>query len=1266
MVGRLGIAAGVLAVLALCFVRPPAYAQTSIRPARATIDQPINDNTLTVLSGNTRREARNRANDRGIVPNDTPMPHLKLQLRRPAELEQGLNTLIDQLHDPASPNYHHWLPAADFGAQFGPAASDIATVTSWLQQHGFTVNTVYPNGMVIDFSATAGQVRATFHTEIHNLVVNGVDHFANTSDPQIPAALAPAVVGIVALHDFSPRPMVVPKRQYTFPDCDGSSDDISCYLVAPPDLATIYNFNPLFSQGITGTGQTIYVIEDTNLFTNNDWNTFRSTFGLSGYTGASLTTIHPQQNGGSNCVNPGVNSDSGEAALDVEWASAAAPNAAIVVASCSDLITAALNVVNAANPPTIMSVSYGECEAQQGSATNATVNSMWQQGAAEGISIFVSAGDEDAAGCDDPDTENEASNGIAVNGLASTQYNVATGGTDFSDAYSVTTSTYWNSNNTSTGGSAKSYIPEIPWNDSCASQLLATVFGYSTTYGSNGFCNSSTGSSIYLSFVGGSGGPSQIYGKPSWQSGFAGIQNDNARDLPDVSLFAANGIWSHYYIFCWSDVKYSSDGAATCTGAPSTWSGAGGTSFTAPILAGVQALINEYTGSRQGNPNPVYYKLAAIEYGASGSTSCNSSGGNTVASSCIFYDVTLGDNDAVCTSGSPNCYDPSGVYGVLSTSTGSFAPAYATQTGWDFATGIGTINVYNLVTNWASGGGGNAELTVSVSGSGTVTSAPVGINCGSTCSTNFTGGAQITLTATPTNGWAFTGWGGACSGTGSCVVTMNAAESVAATFTQIFTLSVNDSGSGTVTSSPSGISCGSTCSASFISGTQVTLNETPASGWAFAGWGGACSGTGSCVVAMSAAENVSVTFTQNSYTLSISVSGSGSLTSSPSGISCPSACSASYASGTGVTLTATPATGWIVSGWGGSCTSNGTSPTCNVTMNAAENVSVTFTANGGGGQSGTKLYVNPETGADTGSCAQTAPCQTLNFTLAQATAGSVIEIETGGTFGPIYLDQPVVINGPADGSAAIVWSNTLPGCIGGDVGSCDGSIASYAVEIAAGATNGGIEINNLVIDNGAGTNGALHVASAYSVSMTGTVLRGGTGAIPQIMLVDSTQNSPMELFFSNCDVGFSSSGGGVLVAPTSATPVTALFQGGEVHNGLFGVKFDATGLNAGAKISAEVDRTRFFSFTNSAVTAKAGSGGSAEVLLSRSTIENAGSSAFNVNGGNALGLLFKSTITGNQVGVAAASGGTVYSFGNNEIFGNSTNVTGSLTKDALQ
>jgi len=212
---------------------------------------------------------------------------------------------------------------------------------------------------------------------------------------------------------------------------------------------------------------------------------------------------------------------------------------------------------------------------------------------------------------------------------------------------------------------------------------------------------------------GGSGGPSGCatgspsksgvvsgtckgYAKPSWQS-LIGNPADGVRDIPDVSLFAANGVWGHYYVFCDSDTR--DEGGAVCTGAPSGWSGAGGTSFASPIWAAFQSLVNQHIGAKQGNPNPVLYSLAKAEYGTSGSTTCNSSNGNTVGSSCIFYDVTQGDMDVNCT-GTNNCYRPSGTNGVLSTSNTSYSKAYGTGTGWDFATGIGSVNVYNLVMGW--------------------------------------------------------------------------------------------------------------------------------------------------------------------------------------------------------------------------------------------------------------------------------------------------------------------------------------------------------------------------------------------------------------------------------------------------------------------------------------------------------------------------------------------------------------------------------------
>jgi subtilase family serine protease len=477
------------------------------------------------------------------------------------------------------------------------------------------------------------------------------------------------------------------------------------------------------------------VIEDSDLYSANDWTVFRTTFGLGK---GSLTTVHPAPpGGGSNCADPGVPrgasaGDDGEAILDAEWASAAAPGAAIQVATCANTRTtfggfiALQNLVNEANPPAIVSISYGECEAENGAASNAAVSSLYQQAVGRGISVFVAAGDEGAASCDAGATT--ATHGIGVSAYASTPYNVAAGGTDFADAYEGTTATYWNPTNTSTYASAKSYIPEIPWNDSCASSLWATYFGFSQTSGVSGFCASSLASQDgFLEVVGGSGGPSGCatgapfttgvvsgscagWSKPSWQAGASGNPGDGVRDIPDVSLFAADGAWGHYYVICWSDVR---NGGAPCTGAPSTWGGAGGTSFASPILAGIQALVNQSYGA-QGNPNYVYYKLAALP----GAT-CDSESGDSSGSSCIFHNVTLGDNDVNCT-GSQNCYGATSVSeggrghrgfgggqesvgGILSTSSASDAPAYAAGKGWNFATGLGSVNVANLVANWPSG-----------------------------------------------------------------------------------------------------------------------------------------------------------------------------------------------------------------------------------------------------------------------------------------------------------------------------------------------------------------------------------------------------------------------------------------------------------------------------------------------------------------------------------------------------------------------------------
>jgi subtilase family serine protease len=243
----------------------------------------------------------------------------------------------------------------------------------------------------------------------------------------------------------------------------------------------------------------------------------------------------------------------------------------------------------------------------------------------------------------------------------------------------------------------------MTWNDSCASAVLFVYYGYPDGLT---FCNSTTGSN-FLNIVAGSGGPSFVYSKPYWQTGVVGMPNDGKRDQPDVSLFASNAFWNHAILFCMSDVT---QGGAPCdytNGTDTLFNSAGGTSFTAPQFASIQALINQKAGAPQGNPDPIFYNLARTEFGTASDpdttklNNCNSTAGNKVASSCVFQDVTVGVNTVPCY-GQVGCYDPSlpNGFGLLSTSTTTLEQAFPTATGWDFATGLGTVNVTNLVNRW--------------------------------------------------------------------------------------------------------------------------------------------------------------------------------------------------------------------------------------------------------------------------------------------------------------------------------------------------------------------------------------------------------------------------------------------------------------------------------------------------------------------------------------------------------------------------------------
>lgn len=723
----------VIALLLLTSWRTACQTQN----VQALITRTVDEKNFVSLAGNVHPLARPEF-DQGPVAGEEPLNRMMLLLPRSPEQEAALKTVLKEQQDISSPSYHVWLTPEEFGKRFGPADSDIQTVTAWLTSQGFTDIQVGAGRTAIEFSGNVGSVRSAFHTEIHRYLVNGEEHIANASDPQIPVALAPVIAGIVSLHDFRKKPMyrlagntpafsglpTAANPEYTFNCVDFltsifgafSGQSPTCHAVGPYDFATIYNVLPLWNTNpaMDGTGQTIAIVGRTNIDVQ-DISDFRTMFGL---------PANPPQiilDG----IDPGiVPGDETEADLDVEWSGAVAKGATIkLVVSQSTETTdgvdlSALYIVDH-NLASVMSESYGQCEFNLGAAGNQFYNNLWQQAAAQGISVFVASGDNGSAGCDfELDhgllPPQPAQFGLAVNGIASTPYNVAVGGTDFDDYF--TASTYWNAtNNGTTLESAKSYIPETTWNSSCTNAFLEDPRVRLTTNPETN-CNNSTnlGTERLVVATGGSGGKSTCtaptgttvsscsggYAKPNWQVA-SGVPNDGMRDLPDVSLFASSGFFDSYYMMCESDLlQPAPQGHLTCS--TSAFVGVGGTSVSSPSFAGLLALVNQKTAARQGNVNPVLYGLAAKQ----SSSSCNSSVGP--ASTCVFNDVTSGTIAMPCVTGSPNCTTANAgdTVGILS--------GYQAGTGYDLATGLGSVNANNLINNWNSVVGAASTTTLTL------------------------------------------------------------------------------------------------------------------------------------------------------------------------------------------------------------------------------------------------------------------------------------------------------------------------------------------------------------------------------------------------------------------------------------------------------------------------------------------------------------------------------------------------------------------------
>jgi hypothetical protein len=665
---RASLIAMVLALLPCLPMRAQAAVQTAAAAPPPLITQAVDESQLTTLKGNTHPLARPQF-DLGTAPSDLPMARMLLVLKRSAEQESAVRKLLDDQQDKASPNYHKWLTPEQYGQQFGPTDADLQTITAWLQSHGFQVGST-KGRTVLEFSGTAGQVQEAFHTTIHKYIVNGEQHWANASDPQIPTALTPAVAGVLTLHNFLKRPQIhLEKQPVLVKTHPGQSPDLDLsngtHALAPADYATIYNINPVYGYSVnSGLGATIGVVGRSNLYNGanigvgQDVEQFRDQFIPCCAVGSFEVVL--------NGPDPGDlgGSEEAEATLDTSWPGAVATGAVIDL-----VVSASTNTADGSdlsevyiieyNLGDVMTESFSSCEANSTTSNAAGVAGLAEQAAAQGITYVVATGDSGAEGCDNPSTETVASGPVSVNLLASTPFNTAVGGTIFNE--NGQNSVYWSSANNN-NESALSYIPEDAWNESCTA----------------GTCSGADSPAIWA----GGGGASIFFDKPSWQAGVTGIPSDGVRDLPDVSLSAA----SHDpYVLCLEN--------SCATGSQGQFYVylVSGTSAATPSFAGVMALVDNKMGvagqgriTRQGQANYVLYRLAASQ--TANLSQCNASNTSDLpASTCVFNDVTVGNN---AVPGELN-------YG-LSTAD------YQTGIGYDLATGLGSVNVTNLVNQWNS------------------------------------------------------------------------------------------------------------------------------------------------------------------------------------------------------------------------------------------------------------------------------------------------------------------------------------------------------------------------------------------------------------------------------------------------------------------------------------------------------------------------------------------------------------------------------------
>ena len=609
---------------------------------------PINDGSRVVLAG-SRSPRIADAQDLGPVPPDMEVPGITLAFRRSTAQEAELKDLLAAQQDPASPLYHHWLTPETFAARFGVADSDIEAVESWLVSHGFRIERVARSRDRITFSGTAAQVQATFGVELHHYRAEGALHFAPASDLSVPANLAPVVGAVLHLSDFRPRPNV---KVMAAAHTEFTSAATQAHYLTPKDILTMYDGNPVYAEYIYGSGQGLAVVGQS--FVNTGSSSSIETFQ------ANLTQADPVSavlvpGSGVEAISPG---DEGESELDLEYSSGIAQNANIFLVYVGDnqnySVYDALTFAITEDIAPVVSISYGTCEPLLSTNDLDQYEAVFEEASAQGQTLVASAGDSGSTACA-PFTSAEGATTaeqqeLAVSFPASSPNVTAVGGTQMAaGTFAAGNSTYWASaSSIDNVSSLLSYVPEVVWNEGSASNGIAAGGG---------------GTSIYFS-------------RPSWQSDYPGIPTGNYRLLPDIAFQASAA--SPGYLLCTSDpALLNAEGqTSSCTsgllGSNDKYTIAGGTSFAAPIFAGFIALLNEAENSTgQGNINPVLYSLA----------------GNSSTYSAAFHDITSGTN--ACVAGAANC-------------TAAGQSAYAATSGYDEATGLGSVDFNELLAAWPS------------------------------------------------------------------------------------------------------------------------------------------------------------------------------------------------------------------------------------------------------------------------------------------------------------------------------------------------------------------------------------------------------------------------------------------------------------------------------------------------------------------------------------------------------------------------------------